>query len=55
MRVGVGLGGLKWILCAKQCDYSLQNSVARPTRGAHVKSWTLELKPRVHTIKLYRN
>ena len=28
--------------------YSVQSSVARPTRGAHVKSRTLELKSRVH-------
>ena len=31
-------------------SYSMQSSVARPTRGPHVKSRTLEIKPRVHTI-----
>ena len=35
--------------------YSVQSSVARPTRGPHVKSRTLEIKPRVHAIKFYRN
>ena len=35
--------------------HSLQNSVAKTTRGPHVKSRTLEIKPRVHTIKFYRN
>ena len=30
-------------------SYSVQSSVARPTRGPHVKSRTLEIKPRVHT------
>ena len=33
--------------------YSVQSSVARPTRGPHVKSRTLKLKPRIHTIKFY--
>ena len=36
-------------------SYSVQSIVARPTRGPHVKSRTLELKPRVHTIKFNRN
>ena len=36
-------------------SYSVQNSVARPTRGPHVKSRTLELKYRVHAIKFNRN
>ena len=36
-------------------SYSVQSSVARPTREPYVKSRTLELKPRVHTIKFYRN
>ena len=36
-------------------SYSVQSSVAKPTRGPHVKSRILELKPRVHTIKFYRN
>ena len=36
-------------------SYSVQSSVARPTHGAHVKSRTLELKPRVPTIKFNQN
>ena len=36
-------------------SYSVQNSVARITRESHVKSRTLKIKPRVHTIKFYRN
>ena len=36
-------------------SYSVQSSVARPTHGPHVKSWTLELKPRVPTIKFNQN
>ena len=36
-------------------SYSVQSSVARLTRGPHVKSRTLELKPRIHTIKFYQN
>ena len=36
-------------------SYSVQNSVARPTRGPHIKSRTLELKPRIHTIKFNQN
>ena len=36
-------------------SYSVQSSVDRPTRGPHVKSRTLELKHRVHTIKFNRN
>ena len=36
-------------------SYSVQSSVARPTRGSHVKSRILELKPRVHTVKFNRN
>ena len=35
--------------------YSVQSRVARPARGPHVKSRTLELKPCIHTIKFYRN
>jgi len=35
--------------------YSLQSSVAKTTRGPHVKSRTAEIKPRVHTIKFYQN
>ena len=31
-------------------SYFVQNSVARITRGSHVKSRILEIKPRVHTI-----
>ena len=36
-------------------SYSVQSSVARPTCGPYVKSQTLELKHRVHTIKFNRN
>ena len=36
-------------------SYSVQISVARITRGSHVKSRTLEIKHRVHTINFYRN
>jgi len=36
-------------------SYFVQISVARTTCGPHMKSRTLELKPRVHTIKFYRN
>ena len=36
-------------------SYSVQNIMARPTRGPHVKSRTLELKSHVHTIKFNRN
>ena len=36
-------------------SYSVQSSVARPTREPNVKSRTLELKPRVYTIKFNRN
>jgi len=32
-------------------SYSVQSSVARPTRGPHIKSRILKLKLRVHTIK----
>ena len=35
-------------------SYSVQSSVARPTRGPHVKSRTLELKFCVHTIQFYQ-
>ena len=33
----------------------MQNSVTRIIRKSHVKNRTLEIKPRVHTIKFYRN
>ena len=36
-------------------SYSVQSSVARPTHGPHVKNRTLELKPRVPTIKFNQN
>ena len=36
-------------------SYSVQSSIARITRGSHVKSRTLEIKHRVHTIKFYQN
>jgi len=36
-------------------SYSVQSNVAIPTRGPHVKSQTLELKPRVLTIKFNQN
>ena len=36
-------------------SYSVQSSVARPTRGPHVKSRILELKLHIHTIKFNRN
>ena len=36
-------------------SYSVQNSMARITGESHVKSRILEIKPRVHTIKFYRN
>ena len=36
-------------------SYSVQSSVARPTCGPHIKSRTLEIKPRVHTTKSYWN
>jgi len=36
-------------------SYSVQSSVVRPTCGPYVKSQTLELKHRVHTIKFNRN
>ena len=36
-------------------SYFVQSSVARPTREPHVKSRTLELKHRVHTIKFNQN
>ena len=32
-------------------SYSVQSSVTRLIRGPHVKSRTLKIKPRVHTIK----
>ena len=36
-------------------SYYVQISVAKPTHGSYVKIRTLELKPRVHTIKFNRN
>ena len=36
-------------------SYSMQSIVARPTHGPYVKSRTLKLKSRVHTIKFNRN
>ena len=36
-------------------SYSVQNSMARRTCGPHTKSWTPEIKPRVHTIDFYQN
>ena len=36
-------------------SYSVQNSVVRLTREPYVKSRTLELKPRVPTIKFNQN
>ena len=33
-------------------SYSVQSSVARPACKSHVNSRTLELKSRVHTIKI---
>ena len=44
-----------WRWLSTTGSYSVQSSVAKTTRGLHIKSRTLELKPRVHTIKLYRN
>ena len=44
-----------WRLLSKTDSYSVQSSVTRITRGSHVKSRTLEIKPCVHTIKFYRN
>ena len=45
--------GWRWL--SMTGSYSVQSSVARTTRGLHIKSRTLKLKPRVHTIKFYRN
>jgi len=44
-----------WRSLSMTDSYSVQNSVARPTRELHVKSRILELKSRVHTIIFYRN
>ena len=44
---------LRWL--SMTGSYSVQNSVIRPTHGPHVKSRTLEIKARIHTIKFYQN
>ena len=36
-------------------SYSVQNGMARHTHGPRTKSWTPEIKSRVHTIDFYRN
>ena len=36
-------------------SYYVQSSVTRIIRGSHVKNRTLEIEPRVYTIKFYRN
>ena len=41
-----------WRSLSMTGSYSVQNSVARPT---YIKSRTLELKSRFHTIKFYQN
>ena len=41
-----------WRWLSMTSSYSVQSSIARPIRGSHVKSRTLELKSCVHTIKL---
>ena len=43
----------KWLIMTS--SYSVQSWVARTTRGPRVKSRTLEIKPRIHTIKFYQN
>jgi len=44
-----------WRWLSMTSFYFVQNSVARITRGSHVKNRTLEIKSHVHTIKFYRN
>ena len=44
-----------WRWLSMTSSYFMQSSVARITRGSHIKSRTLEIKPHVHTIKFYRN
>ena len=44
-----------WRWLGMTSNYFVQSSVARITRGFYVKSRTLEIKPRIHTIKFYRN
>ena len=44
-----------WRWLSMTDSYTVQSSVAKTTRGPHVKSRTLEIKPRVHTIKFYWN
>ena len=36
-------------------SYYVQNGMARRICGPHTKSWTPEIKPRVHTIDFYQN
>ena len=44
-----------WRWLGMTSSYFVQSSVARIIRGSHVKRRTLEIKPRVHTIKFYQN
>ena len=43
----------RWLIMTD--SYSVQRGATKPICGPHVKSRTLEIKPRVHTTKFYRN
>ena len=43
----------RWLSMTR--SYSVQSSVVRITRGSRVKNQILEIKSRVHTIKVYQN
>ena len=53
-KILLKLTEIYWRWLSMTINYFMQSSVAKITHGSHVKSRTLKIKPRIHTIKFYR-